>query len=200
MKKMVFLSLFIISSFSYSQTYAEMLKSEIGIDGYFSIGNQGGNFSAGLKWGLLQKKEDSKIIIGPSVRWIRVWTKNLAFGNQATSYNIVGVGGFIHARVFEALYAGIEIEGLKSPISYTNITPQKTWIPTVFIGGGYSKSFDENFRLNIGIFYDIVNNLNSPYRPSYVAKKTGPNGEPGALIPVLYRVQLFIPLGANGGN
>ncbi len=177
------------------ETVVEQFKSEIGIDGYFSIGNQGGNFSAGLKLGALQKKDDAKVIIGPSFRLMRVWSKNLALGTENTGYNIIGLGAFMHARFYDALYLGTEIEMLKSPLNYVIVTNERKWIPTLFLGGGYSKSFEEKFRLNVGIFYDIINDLNSPYRPSYVARKTGPNGEPGALIPVLYRVQLFIPLG-----
>lgn len=186
----------LLVNFSFGQeTVAEQFKSEIGLDGYFSFGNQGGNFSAGLKWGGLQKKEDARVIIGPSFRWMRVWSKNLAFGTENTGYNIIGLGAFMHARFYDALYLGAEFEMLKSPLNYVIVTNARKWIPTMFLGGGYSKSFDDRFRLNVGIFYDIVNDLNSPYRPSYQARKTGPNGEPGALIPVLYRVQLFIPLG-----
>jgi hypothetical protein len=195
MKNILLLSVFGLSfTFAQAQPLVENFKSEIGIDGYFSIGNQGGNFSAGLKFGALKKEEDSKVVIGPSVRWMRVWSKNFATAFQPASYNIFGLGAFAHWRVVDGIYLGAEFESLKSPLNYVIITEQKKWVPTLFLGGGYSKAFDDRFRLNVGIFYDIINDAGSPYRPSYLTRKTGPNGEPGALIPILYRLQLVIPL------
>lgn len=183
-----------------AQTVVENFKAEIAVDGYFSIGNQGGNFSAGLKLGALKKEEDSKLVIGPSVRWMRVWSKNFGNAFQPVSYNIVGVGAFMHYRVIDGLFVGAEFETLKSPLNYVNLTPQRSWIPTLFLGGGYSKAFDDRFRINIGIFYDVINHLNSPYRPSYLTRKTTANGQPGALIPILYRLQLVIPLYSDQSN
>lgn len=183
------------SSLSYGQALAEGYKAELGIDGYFSVGNQGGNFSAGAKFGVLKREENSKVVIGPSVRWMRVWSNNLAYMSQPVSYNIVGIGAFMHARVVDGLYLGAEFETLKTPLNFVIVTEQRQWVPVLFLGGGYSKNFDDRFRLNVGIFYDVVNSLRSPYRGSYLTKKkVGPNGQDGALIPILYRLELFIPL------
>ncbi len=200
--KNIFLLLFLISFIlaAHSQTVAGNFKSEIAIDGYFSVGNQGGNFSAGLKYGALKKDDDSKVVIGPSVRWMRVWSKNYATAFQPASYNIFGVGAFAHWRVVDGIYLGAEFESLKSPVNYVIITQQKTWVPTLFLGGGYSKAFDDRFRINVGVFYDIINDPGSPYRPSYLTRKTSANGQPGALIPILYRLQLVIPLYTTQSN
>ncbi len=189
------LAIFTSISFSFGQAFSETLKSEIGFDGYFSIGNQGGNFTLGLKYGLLQKEEESKLVVGPSVRWMRVWSNNLAIGGTPVNFNVVGGGAFLHYRVVDGLYIGSEFEALRSPVLNGPIVTVggNKWLPHLFLGGGYSKSFEGRFRVNIGIFYDVINNLNSPYRRSYLTKKTGPNGEPGALIPILYRLELVIP-------
>lgn len=59
--------------------------------------------------------------------------------------------------------------------------------------------FNEKFRLNAGVFYDVLdipnasnienNNPNSPLQP-YIAR----NKVTGAVIPILYRINFFIPL------
>lgn len=183
-------------SFAHSQAFSESLKAEVAFDGYFSVGNQGGNFALGAKFGLLQKEGDGKLVVGPSVRWMRVWSKNIVSGGNPVNYNVFGGGAFLHYRVVDGLYFGAEFEALRSPqLNGSIITQGKQMIPVLFLGGGYSKAFDDRFRVNIGIFYDVINNLNSPYRRSYLtSKKVGPNGEQGALIPILYRLELVIPL------
>lgn len=172
------------------------LKVEIGVDGYFSAGSNGGNFGAGLKLGLKTNSE-SQVIGGPSFRLFRTWSNGYLTTTIPSSFNIIGLGAWLHVRFQNVLYLGGEFEALKVPGNYFYTTPgaSKEWIPTLFLGGGYSKAFNETFRLNLGIFYDVINNLNNPYRASYLTKKkVGPNGQPGALIPILYRIELFISL------
>lgn len=181
--------LFLLSlSFGYflaAQEDKKPLNQEIGFDGYFSASNTGGTFDLGIKYGFVFG-ENENLIAGPSLRIQRLWSNYLG---EKFGYNIIGAGGFFHARFYNALFLGTEIEFLNSPIVYNQLSPPKKFVPTVFIGGGYSQEFDAGFRLNVGIFYDVVNNLNSPFRRNYTAKK-----ENGVLIPVLYRLAIFIPL------
>lgn len=198
--KILLVVIFVLTSAvaGYGQAIAEAYKSELGIDGYFSIGNQGGNFGIGAKFGVLAKADEennNKFVVGPSVRWMRVWSKNYATGGSPANFNIVGAGAFVHKRVFDALYLAAEFEALKTPTDYVIVTQTSQWTPVLFLGGGYSKLFAERFRVNIGILYDIINNGSSPYRRSYLtSKKVGPDGKPGALIPILYRLELIISL------
>ena len=159
--------------------------TEIGLDGFFSASTNGGNFSLGAKYGL---NFADNFIGGPSVRYQRSWNKNV-FTNQQSSYNVYGAGGFIHARFFDVLFAGAELEFLKTPLGTFGTLGQKSWITTCFIGGGYSQEFNESWRLNVGIMYDVVNSVNSPFRQGYFLKK-----ENGALIPVIYRIAFFFPI------
>jgi hypothetical protein len=197
----VFLVSIVLISCSFTsnaQAIAEAYKAEFGLDGYFSIGNQGGNFAVGAKFGVLKREDEdnnNKLVVGPSARWMRVWSKNFASGGSPVNYNVVGAGAFVHKRVFDALYLAAEIEALKTPTQIVIVNQQRLWVPVLFLGGGYSKSIDERFRVNIGILYDVINSGYSPYRSSYLTrKKVGPNGELGALIPVLYRLELIISL------
>ncbi len=176
-------------------TASDKFKLEIGVDGYFSASTNGGNMGAGLKVGFRSNSE-SQVIGGPSFRTFRTWN-NGNITSTPSSSTIIGLGAWCHVRLQNVLYLGGEFEALKVPGGYFYTTPGATqqWIPTLFLGGGFSKAFNETFRLNLGVFYDIINNLNNPYRASYLTqKKVGPNGQPGALIPILYRIELFISL------
>jgi hypothetical protein len=170
-------------------TETQKLNTELGLDGYFSASNFGGTFVLGLKYGFVFG-EEKNLIAGPAFRLQRSWSN---FLGQNYAYNILGGGAFFHARFYNALFLGTEIEFLNSPINYNVFKPAKKFVPTVFIGGGYSQRFDNGIRVNLGIFYDVVNNLNSPFRPYYNARK-----ENGVIIPVLYRLALFIPLSQSG--
>ncbi len=186
--KLLFSFIFIFGlSTSFSQT---IVGSEIGVDGYLGASNLGGSFGAGLKYGF---KSPENLIFGPSVRLMRTWSNYLGI---KTSYNIWGGGVFAHYRYQNSLFAGAEFEMLKSPISYTAINPSTNWAATLFIGAGFSREFNQKIRLNIGLFYDVINADNSPFRPSYFMKiKDSQTGQVTKILPFIYRLAVFIPLG-----
>lgn len=165
------------------ETDEPRVGNEIGIDFQFSASNLGGVAGGGLKLGYGYNKN---IIFGPSIRYQRSWFKNNGLNG---GYAVYGGGGFIHFRLYDYLFVGAEVEILSNPINYINPYGGRTWVPTALIGGGFSHSFNDSFRLNAGIMYDIVDHDNSPFRPGYVMKK-----ENGALIPVVYRIALFLPI------
>lgn len=167
--------------------------SEIGVDLAFSASTFGGNFGLGLKYGV---KLGEYVIVGPSVRYERLWSKNALVG-VGGSANVYGGGAFIHARFFNALFLGAEYEHLKSPFNpsgFVNGTESSSWAPTLFVGGGFSMSFNERIRLNAGIMYDLINAVNSPFRNSYSFKVTDENGNIQRYLPIIYRVAFFFPL------
>lgn len=161
--------------------------NEIGADVHFSASTVGGTGGIGLKFGVVRNKYLS---FGPSARYNYSFYKN--FGLTG-SYSVYGGGAFIHGRFFNYLFAGLEFELLSNPFSNTNgiIAPKRVWVPTALLGFGFSHVFGEeqNFRLNAGIMYDVINNPNSPFRPGYFMKK-----ENGTLIPLIYRIAFFFKL------
>lgn len=184
MKTLLFLIAFVSSSISIAQSEG----SDIGIDGYFGASNFGGSFGIGAKYGIKFKEY---FIAGPSLRYQRTWSKNATTGTQG-SFNVFGGGGFIHARFQNVLFLGAEVEVLKSPYSYyyyTGGTANNKWVPTAFVGGGFSREFNESWRLNLGIMYDLINNPASPFYNSYFMRR-----ENGTRIPVIYRVAFFFPI------
>ncbi|MGY8927905.1 MAG: hypothetical protein ACKVJC_11520, partial [Flavobacteriales bacterium] len=74
----------------------------------------------------------------------------------------------------------------------------KNWAATLFIGGGFSKEYNKKIRINLGIFYDVINANNSPFRTSYTLKiKDSQTGDVQRILPIIYRINFFIPIGNN---
>ncbi len=181
MRKFLFIYLILISGLLHSQT--KIQGTEFGLDGYFSASNFSGNLGIGVKYGFLLSEN---FIIGPSLRYQRVWVKN--FGDKYV-HNIFGGGIFAHYRFLDYLFVGTEIEIFKSPLNYGSYFGSKQTIATAFVGGGFSHLFSQ-IRINAGIFYDVIDSLNSPFRQGYQVK----NKQNGALVPIIYRIGIFIPL------
>lgn len=163
----------------------EIEGTEVGFDGYFGASTLGGSFSIGAKYGF---KFREKFIAGPSVRYQRNWSKNPTAG-FSSSFNVFGAGVFGHARFGNVLFAGAEFEMMRTPYSLNGGAIGPAWSPTLFLGGGYSQEFNETFRLNAGIMYDVINSVNSPFRQSYFMRNA--NNVP---IPLIYRITFFFVL------
>lgn len=200
----LFLSIFLVIfsiTFGFSQEDTELYiqdeeettasdfepHNEIGADLHFSASTFGGTGGVGLKFAFVRNKY---VAFGPSVRYHYSMYKNNGISG---SYSVYGGGAFVHARFFNYLFTGLEFELLSNPFSNTNgiIAPKRTWVPTALLGFGFSHGFgpEQNFRLNAGIMYDVINNLNSPFRPGYFMKK-----ENGTLIPLIYRIAFFFTI------
>lgn len=169
--------------------------SEIGVDVAFSASTNGGNVGLGLKYGA---KFGKYIIAGPSVRYDLTWVKTqigTATG-QNGKYSVYGGGAYIHGRFFNALFVGAEFEYLRSPYDINGfLTNLPSWAPTLFLGGGFSMEFNEVVRLNAGIMYDVINAKNSPFRNSYSITQKDSNGNVVKILPIIYRIAFFIPIG-----
>jgi hypothetical protein len=46
----------------------------------------------------------------------------------------------------------------------------------------------------LALFYDVINAQNSPFRSSYAFKMKNQTGQVVRILPVIYRITLFIPL------
>jgi hypothetical protein len=165
-------------------------KSEIGVELYGGISNLGGAFGGEIKYACLV---DKNLAIGPSLRLQRTWTNNFGI-NQG--FNIYGGGAFAHYRFQEKLFLGAEIQLLRSPFNFVNFQQNpKKWAPIALIGGGVNLKLHERARLSAGIFYDIANADNSPFRSSYNFKIKNEFGQIVRILPIIYRVTFFFPLG-----
>jgi len=105
-----------------------------------------------------------------------------------TPYFLFGLYG--HYRFIEWLYAGADFELYFTPYNYkVGATKPKSVAPALILSAGLSRKIGERFRINAGINYDIINNVNSPLRPSYIAQTAK-----GVRIPLFYRVAFIFSI------
>lgn len=161
---------------------------EIGFDLALGFSKNGGNFGIGPKFKF--EVANPQIAFGPSLRFQRVWANNY-LTSQTVGYTVYGGGAFFHYRIQNIIFLGAEAEMLHTPLNFTFVN-SPSWVPTVFVGGGLSKSWD-GFRINAALMYDVVDNVNSPFRSSYFLSKTDASGN-SALLPLIYRFSFFFEL------
>ena len=164
---------------------------ELGFDGSFNASSIGGVFEIGPKFGFVRHEN---LVFGPTIRYQRVTSKP---PNSGTSFiqNYFGGGFFIHGRYQNTIFGGIEAEVMKSQIVFDTSAVFKKFVPTVFICAGFSREFKGIVRLNAGIYYDIINSLNSPFRSSYkITIKDPTTGQIVNRVPLIYRISFFFPI------
>jgi hypothetical protein len=166
-----------------SSTSSLNASKELGFEFTFHASNLGGTVGGAMKLAFIN---ENNFVVGPSIRLQRNWYNNLGL---KTNWSIYGGGVFAHYRMYEYLFAGAEFELLSTPFNNGFFSANRSWAPTLLIGAGFSRAFSDNFRLNAGIMYDVINSTNSPFRQGYFMRK-----ENGAFIPVIYRIAFFIPI------
>ena len=190
MKSIIFSIILFTSVSSLAQNF-EIDGTEIGFDLAFNASTNGGNAGIGLKYGI---NFGENLIAGPSARYERTWSKNITNGTSG-GVNVYGGGLFGHYRLQNVLFLGVEFEMLKSPYTKTGqLTSAPNWVPTLFLGGGFSREFNESFRINAGIMYDVINHDSSPFRDSYSITIKNDQGTPVKPLPIIFRLAFFIPL------
>ena len=170
--------------------------SEIGIEIFAArAGTNGGTVGGGLKYAAILNEN---FVVGPSFRFNRTWNfSNQNYSGNVSSGNLYGAGFFAHTRYKDALFGGVEFELIKTPFIFSQTQGEfKSWIATLFIGGGFSKLYNK-VRINLGVFYDIINAENSPFRPNYIIQIKAQNGNPARRLPIIYRINFFFPIGTK---
>ena len=166
--------------------------SEIGVEIFAGASNLGGSIGGDLKYAAIVNENWA---IGPSFRYQRTWSNNLG---QKMGFSVYGGGVFAHYRIKNTLFLGGEFELLKSPYNFIVFNySTKQWAPTLFLGGGFSRDFNQKIRVNGGIFYDLINAENSPFRSSYSVRLKNEMGQVVRILPIIYRITFFFPLGKS---
>lgn len=189
MKRFIFL-LFWLPYLSYTQVAFN--GSELGLELYAGASNLGGSVGGDLKYAAILNENWA---VGPSFRLQRTWSNN--FG-QKMGFSVYGGGVYAHYRIKNTLFVGGEYELLKSPFNFILFNySAKQWASTLFLGGGFSRDFNHKIRVNGGIFYDIINAENSPFRSSYSVRIKNEMGQVVRILPMIYRITFFFPLGGT---
>lgn len=166
---------------------------EIGFDGSFGTSNLGGSFGIGPKFGFVMNEN---LVLGPTLRYQRSWATPL-YSTVGYSFNNFGGGFFLHGRYKNTVFGGFEVEILQNRNVFIDTSAVfKKYVPTLFVCGGFSREFNEMVRLNVGIYYDLINSLNSPFRNQYVLTVKDPQtGQIVRRLPMIYRISFFFPIG-----
>jgi len=175
----------------------EFTGAELSFDGFFSASNLGNSFGIGPKIGIEVNKNT---YFGPSFRIQRASSNNL--GNTFTQ-TVYGGGVFGQYRVPTSgkttFFGGAEFEYLLSPYNYLTyeVLTSGRWAPTFFLCGGFNLKLSNYFSLNAGVYYDLINAKNSPFRTGYAFKIKNEQGQVVRILPMLYRVSINIPIYAK---
>jgi hypothetical protein len=188
--KRIILLLISLPLLSYSQVAYN--GSELGVELFAGASNIGGSVGGDLKYAAILNENWA---VGPSFRLQRTWSNNLG---QKMGFSIYGGGVYAHYRIKNTLFVGGEYELLKSPYNFIFFNySSKQWASTLFLGGGFSRDFNHKIRVNGGIFYDIINAENSPFRSSYSVRIKNEMGVIVRTLPIIYRITFFFPLGGS---
>jgi hypothetical protein len=176
--------------FCYSQVAFN--GSELGIELYAGASSLGGSVGGDLKYAAILNENWA---VGPSFRLQRTWSNNLG---QKMGFSVYGGGVYAHYRIKNTLFVGAEYELLKSPFNFIFFNySTKQWASTLFLGAGFSRDFNHKIRVNGGIFYDVINAENSPFRSSYSVRIKNEMGQVVRILPMIYRITFFFPLGGK---
>jgi hypothetical protein len=166
--------------------------SELGVELYAGASTLGGSVGGDLKYAAILNENWA---VGPSFRLQRTWSNNLG---QKMGFSVYGGGVYAHYRIKNTLFVGGEYELLKSPYNFIFFNySSKQWASTLFLGGGFSRDFNHKIRVNGGIFYDVINAENSPFRSSYSVRIKNEMGQVVRILPMIYRITFFFPLGGS---
>jgi hypothetical protein len=166
--------------------------SEIGLEIFAGASNLGGSVGGDLKYAAILNEQWA---VGPSFRYQRTWSNN--FG-QKMGFSVYGGGVYAHYRIQNSLFLGGEFEMLRSPFNFILLNyTTRTWAPTLFLGGGFSRDFNGKIRVNGGVFYDVINAENSPFRSSYSIRLKNEQGQVVRILPIIYRITFFFPMGGS---
>lgn len=191
MKNFIICFFTLVSSLANGQN---ITGTELGFDGFFGASNLGSSFGIGPKFGMLFGEN---LVVGPS---FRLQQTNTNFLGVNTTLRIYGGGIFAHGRFISTgkthLYGGAEFEMLKSPynfITFQELTTNR-WAPTLFLTAGAKIDISKSVALTAGVYYDLINAPNSPFRSAYAIKIKNEQGQVVQILPIIYRLSIIFTL------
>jgi len=83
------------------------------------------------------------------------------------TYETSNYGGSLFARyrIIPPLYFHADYTMINYDLYNSAGESSRTWVPFLFIGGGYSQRMGSHAWLNFQVLFDVLQNENSPYRP-----------------------------------
>lgn len=166
--------------------FSQKGTKEIGLDVNFWQSSMGGSLNISPRF---DYEVTDSLVVGASFRYINYWSNYYGVSGRM---NIFGFGLYSHYRFAKWLYAGGDFELYFPPYNYSS-TPSnpkgRTTAPAFLLNAGFSHQFGSMFRLNAGVYYDVINHVNSPLRMSYMTKTAK-----GKLLPLFYRITFLFEI------
>ena len=172
---MKFICSFIISllvtSFCYAQvsdstnvedplkTESKFDKSKLYYGGY--VNASFGNYTVIGATPLVGYKVNPKFSVGAQIAYEYVKDKRYETDYETSNY---GISLFSRYRLVPQLYAHLEFSEMNYKLYNSLGESRRTWVPFLYVGGGYSQPVSRNTWFNIQVLFDVINHEDSPYK------------------------------------
>lgn len=126
-------------------------------------GNIGLSFGSYTQIGiypLIGYKVTPKLSAGVKITY--QYIKDNRFNSTYTTSNYGG-SVFARFRIIPQLYLHSEYEMMNYKLYNSVGEYDRTWVPFLYVGAGYSQRLGSNTWLNVQVLFDVLQNANSPY-------------------------------------
>lgn len=163
---------FVVLSNSYSQDSTEVYQAPVEQkkessklkDKIYYGGNIGLSFGSYTHIGiypLIGFKITPKLSTGVKITY--QYIKDNRYSGVTYSTSNYGGSVFARYRIIPQLYLHSEYEVLNYELYNAVGESNRTWVPFLYVGAGFSQRLGGNAWLNIQVLFDVLQNANSPY-------------------------------------
>ena len=120
-----------------------------------------GNYTVIGATPLVGYKVSPQFSVGGQLAYEYVRDRRYSTDYETSNY---GLSIFSRYRVVPQLYVHAEFSEMNYKL-YNNLGgSERTWVPFLWLGGGFSQPISRNTWLNAQVLFDVINNENSPYK------------------------------------
>jgi hypothetical protein len=134
------------------------LKDKIYFGG--NIGLTFGSYTSIGIYPLIGYKITPKLSAGLKISYQYIQDKRYSSNYSTSNY---GGSLFTRYRIIQPLYLHVEYEMTNFELYNSIGESERTWVPFLFVGAGYSQRLGGKSWLNIQVLFDVLQNANSPY-------------------------------------
>lgn len=99
--------------------------------------------------------------IGAKISYEYFKNKNYSPTREGSNY---GVSVFSRFRILRKLYVHVEFAEMNYKLYNSSGETNREWIPFLYVGGGFSQPITKSISLNAEVLWDVLQNVNSPYK------------------------------------
>lgn len=134
-------------------------RSKLYYGGYLNVSL--GNYTVIGVAPLVGYKLTPKFSVGGQLSYEYVKNKRYNTDYETSNY---GLSIFSRYRLVPQLYLHAELAEMNYKLYNNNGGSRREWVPSLFLGGGYSQPITRNTWLTAQVLFDVINDENSPYK------------------------------------